>query len=194
MTPIIGEPRRINPLLRLGILIAERTTGRRTAPARLLAWAPRTAIGAGMLEATAVHRIRGLDARHLKLARLAASLTTNCAFCIDMNAHAHREAGLTDREVYALRDGNEDDEPGFSASERLVIAYARALSQTPPATEDDLLAAMAATFTEQQVVLLAATVASVNYWARFNQGLGIPSAGFGDHCLLPADPGPVPEP
>lgn len=79
MNAIIEEPRRMNPLLRLGIFIAERTMGRTAVPARLLT----------------------------------------------------------------------------------------------------------ATFDERQLVLLAATIASVNYWARFNQGLGVPPAGFGDHCLLP---------
>ena len=188
MNAIIKEPRRMNPLLRLGVFIAERTMGRTAVPARLLAWSPRTALGAGMLEATAAHRIPGLGRRQLKLARLTASLTANCAFCIDMNAHAHREAGITDREVYALRDGTEAAEPGFSPAERLIIAYARGLSSTPLAVDDDLLAQMTATFDERQLVLLAATVASVNYWARFNQGLGVPPAGFGDHCLLPGRP------
>ena len=185
MTPIIDEPRRVNPLLRLGIFVAERVMGRRAVPARLLAWSPRTAVGAGALEATTVHQIPGLDARALKLARITASLAVNCAFCIDMNAHGHRESGISDREVCALRDGTEDAEPGFSNVERLIIAYARALSATPLGLDDDLLTRMVGAFDERQLVLLASTVASVNYWARFNHGLGVPPAGFGDHCLLP---------
>lgn len=202
MNAIINEPRRMNPLLRLGIFVAERTMGRAAVPARLLAWSPRTALGAGMLEATATHRIPGLGHRQLKLARLTASLTSNCAFCIDMNAHAHREASLSDREVCALRDGTEAAEPGFSVAERLIIAYARGLSSTPLAVEDELLAQMTETFDEHQLVVLAATIASVNYWARFNHGLGVPPAGFGDHCLWlgpqggdgnSTDIGPVPQ-
>lgn len=188
MSPVIAEPPRTNPLLALGIAIAERVTGRRMVPARLLAWSPRTALGAGALEATTAHQIPGLSARVLRIARLTAALSANCAFCIDMNAHGHRQAGLSDAEVYALRDGTEDDRPEFSAPERLVIAYARGLSASPVAVDDALLARMAETFDERALVVLASTIASVHYWARFNQGLGVPPAGFGDHCLLPGLP------
>lgn len=190
MSPVIGEPPRSNPLLRVGIAIAERVTGRRMVPARLLAWSPRTALGAGALEATTAHQIPGLSPRVLRIARLTASLAANCAFCIDMNAHQHRQAGLSDDEVYALRDGTEDDRPEFSGPERLVIAYARGLSASPVAVDDDLLTRMAETFDERQLVILASTIASVHYWARLNQGLGVPPAGFGDHCLLPDRPAP----
>ena len=37
---VIREPRRMNPLLRVGVTVAERVTGRRMQPARLLAWYP----------------------------------------------------------------------------------------------------------------------------------------------------------
>lgn len=184
MRPIIAAPRHPNPLLRLGILVAERVTGRPMVPARLLAWSPRAAIGAGVLEATQPSRIPGLSRRSLKLARLAASLEVNCAFCIDMNASGHREAGITDAEVYAVRDGREAETASFTPPEKLLIAYARGLSADPVTVDDDLREAMAATFTARQLVDLTQVIAAVNFWARFNQGLGVASAGFGDHCLL----------
>lgn len=183
--PIIAEPRRPNPLLRLGIAIAEKVTGNRMVPARLLAWAPRSALGAGVLEATATPAGDGLDARLLKLTRLTVSLAVNCPFCIDMNGTGHRQLGITDAEVYAIRDGLEDQQTSFSAHERLVIAWARGASATPIDLDEQLLAEVAATFTEKQVVRLATTIAQVNYWARMIQSLGITPAGFGDHCLLP---------
>lgn len=187
MSPAIGEPPHPNPLLRLGIAVAERVTGRRMVPARLLAWSPRTALGAGMLEATTPHRVPGLPPRALKIARLTASLEANCAFCIDMNAHGHRDLGLADGAVRALRDGTEDAYAGFSDLERLVIAYARGLSASPVAVDDTLLDAMNAVLDERALVALAAAIASVHYWARFNQGLGVPPAGFGEHCLWGPD-------
>jgi alkylhydroperoxidase family enzyme len=39
-------------------------------------------------------------------------------------------------------------------------------------------------FTEREIVILASTAAQVNYWARLIQALGIPPAGFSDHCEL----------
>lgn len=181
---IIREPRRPNPLLKAGIALAERITGQRMAPARLLAWVPRSAIGAGVLEATAAPAGHGLDARTLKLLRVTASLAVNCAFCIDMNATRHREVGISDAEIEAIRDSTEDAQPSFSDRERVLIAYTRGISATPIALSDELLAKVTATFTERQVVTVAATVAQVNYWARLIQALGVAPAGFGDHCLI----------
>jgi hypothetical protein len=42
-------------------------------------------------------------------------------------------------------------------------------------------------FSDREIVVLAATIAQVNYWARLNNGLGIPSGGFFDDraCELP---------
>lgn len=185
---LIAEPHRPNPLLKLGIAVAEKMTGQRMAPARLLAWSPRTAFGAGVLEATAAHEGHGLTARTLKLARITASLQVNCPFCIDMNATGHRAVGITDDEIYAIRDGNEDGQSSFSELERVLIAYTRGISATPIELPQELLADARRTFTERQLVIVASTVAQVNYWARLIQALGITPAGFGDHCLLPTWP------
>lgn len=34
------------------------------------------------------------------------------------------------------------------------------------------------TFTRREIVILASTAAQVNYWARLNSALGVPSADF----------------
>ena len=54
----------------------------------------------------------------------------------------------------------------------------------------ELLADVAQTFTERQVVILAATIAQVNYWARVIQALGVPPAGFTEACRVPNPRGP----
>ncbi len=182
---IISAPRRPNPLLRAGIAIAERVTGRRMEPARLLAWSPRTAFGAGVLESTAAHAGHGLSERTIKLVRITASLAVNCPFCIDMNSTGHRQVGISDDEIYAIRDGREAEQAPFSELEQTLIAYVRGISATPITLPADLLARAAASFTEKQLVIIVSTAAQVNYWARLIQGLGITPAGFGDHCLLP---------
>ncbi|HSO40065.1 MAG TPA: hypothetical protein VLT33_46375, partial [Labilithrix sp.] len=45
-----------------------------------------------------------------------------------------------------------------------------------PALRSELVAC----FRPREIVVLATTIAQVNYWARFNQGLGVPAAGFFD--------------
>jgi len=181
MTAFIEAPRKISPLLRLGIRVAEKVTGRLMLPARILAWYPRAALGSGLLEALVAHHDGKLDERMLKLVRMAASHAAACPFCIDMNSHEYQAAGITDEEVSALR-GQIDPEmvPSFSARERLALRYARMISQTPLKFYPDFIEQIKDNFTEREMVILASTAAQVNYWARLIQALGIPPAGFSE--------------
>ena len=177
----IDPPPRPPLLLRLATRLAERIAGKRLLPARLLAWYPRAALGAGILEATITDRDGRIDRRMLKLVRLAASFATACPFCADMNAHQHREAGVTDEELAALRNQfGPDDLPSLSELERVAVRYARLASQTPLRFPADLVADLQRLFGEREIVVLAATAAQVNYWARLVQALGVPPAGFSD--------------
>lgn len=180
---LIGERRRMNPLLRLGVRIAERTTGRRMEPARLLAWYPKAAIGSGLLEMLVAHREP--SARLLKLVRVTASITANCAFCVDMNSFEHDRAGLSDAELAALAGGDLDGLQTFTHRERLAVEYARLISSTPLVFPAEHLALLRAEFSERELVILATTAAQVNYWARVIQALGVPPAGFTEACRLP---------
>jgi hypothetical protein len=55
MNAFIDPPRRISFLLRLGIKVSEKITGRVMFPARILAWYPKAAIGSGVLESLVAH-------------------------------------------------------------------------------------------------------------------------------------------
>jgi AhpD family alkylhydroperoxidase len=177
----IDPPPRAPLLLRLATRLAERIAGKRLLPARLLAWYPRGALGAGLLEASITDRDGRIDRRMLKLVRLAASFATACPFCADMNAHRHREAGVTDEELEWLRARLEPEAmPSLSALERTAIRYARLASQTPLRFPGDFVAELQRSFSEREIVVLATTSAQVNYWARLVQALGIPPAGFSE--------------
>jgi AhpD family alkylhydroperoxidase len=149
-------------------------------PARLLAWYPRSALGSGLLEALIADRDGRIDRRMLKLVRLAASFATACPFCADMNQHRHREVGVSDEELQALRERRDPGEIAtLSGLERLAIRYARLVSATPPRFDPDFVEELRAAFDERELVLLASTAAQVNYWARLCEALGVPAAGFG---------------
>lgn len=190
--PLIPEPPRTPFLLRLGVRFSEKVTGRRMLPARLLAWVPRAAVGAGVMEALVAHDVP--TARILRLVRLAASFTVGCAFCIDLNAHERDREGITDAELDALRrlgptasdlDGLATAFPTLDPRERLAVGYAQRVSLTPPDLPGWFTAELTRAFDERELVTLASTIAQVNFWARFNQALGVPSAGFTDVCALP---------
>ena len=180
---LIREPRRMNPLLRMGVMIAERTTGRRMEPARLLAWYPKAAIGSGLLELLVAHREP--SERLLKLVRVTASITANCEFCVDMNSYDHDRAGLSDAELAALSGGDVYRTKTFTAAERLAIEYTRRISSTPLVFPEELMSELREEFSERELVILASTAAQVNYWARVIQALGVPPAGFGEACRVP---------
>ncbi len=181
MDAFITPPHRIPLWLRLGIWVAERATGKRMLPARILAWYPKAAIGSGALEALVAHHDGRMDARMLKIIRMTASFAAACPFCIDMNGHDHRAAGLKDEEAAALRHPETAETlTSFSERERLAIAYTAAISSTPLKFHPTLVGQVTSVFSAREIVILASTAAQVNYWARLIQALGIPPAGFGE--------------
>jgi len=181
---MIKPPSKIPLLLRIGLFIAKKETGKDLMPARLLSWYPRAAIGSGVLEMMTAKGQNAAEQRLLNLVRLQASLICSCSFCIDMNAVGIVKHGITDEELAVLQGQREiQSVPSFSLRELLALAYAIGLSSTPPDLSDQLIKDLTEAFSEKELVMLASTIASVNYWARLNQGLGIPPAGFSDRCL-----------
>lgn len=185
---VVAPPRRVPLLLRPALWLARRLTGKDPLPARLLARFPKGAIAAGLFELGTPHAPRDLDARVLAVARVVASAVGGCPFCIDMNAATWREAGLSAEELEALLNLDPQRWDGLSPRERIAACYAEALSRTPIELDGSLIDSLRAHFSEREVIVLAFAVAQVNFWSRFNQGLGIPAAGFYDEsaCRLPA--------
>lgn len=181
MDAFIQPPQKISIVLRFGIWISEKITGRRLLPARILAWYPKAAVGSGILESLVAHHDGCLNERMLKLVRITASFSAACAFCIDMNSHEHEALDIGAEEISALRGQLELGRVAtFSARERLAIRYAQLISQTPLKFDPDFIEQIKANFDEREMVILASTAAQVNYWARLIQALGIPPAGFSD--------------
>jgi alkylhydroperoxidase family enzyme len=185
MDAFIKPPQKIPFYLKIGIWIAAKVTGRDLLPARLLAWYPKVAISSGILEALVAHHDGNLDRRILKLVRLQTSFFVACPFCIDMNYHDYADYGITREELLFLqgRAGIEEVKT-FSLRERLALEYARLISSLPLVFPQSFIEKMKASFNEREIVIIASTTAQVNYWARLLQSLGVPPAGFSDHCEL----------
>ena len=75
----------------------------------------------------------------------------------------------------------------FSETERLVLEYADAMTQTPVEVPDALFAKLWEKFTDTQLVELTATLAWENYRARFDHAFGVEAEGFthGSYCAMP---------
>ena len=78
--------------------------------------------------------------------------------------------------------------PVFSDVEKLVLAYADAMTHTPVEVPDPLFAQLKEKFSPSQLVELTTTIAWENYRARFNHAFGLEGEGFseGAYCALPA--------
>lgn len=65
----------------------------------------------------------------------------------------------------------------FSAEERVALAYADAVTATPPQVDDALKVQMKQHFTDDAITEMTALIAFQNLSARFNAALDIPLAG-----------------
>ncbi|WP_428663791.1 carboxymuconolactone decarboxylase family protein [Reyranella sp.] len=70
----------------------------------------------------------------------------------------------------------------FSASERVALEYAEAVTYTDRQVDDVLFAKVKEHFTEPQIVELTAAIAFENFRSKFNPTLGVEAQGF---CVIP---------
>lgn len=181
----IKEPDKIPWLMKLGIYIAEKKTGKIMKPARILSWYPKAALGSGVLESLVAHEEEGISKRLLQLIRMQVSILVNCSFCIDLNSTEFRKNGIVPEEVEALQGIRQLEEiSSFSPEERIALRYAKELTETPVVVSEGSVEAMKQAFDEKQFVVIVTTIAQVNYWARLIKGFGIPPAGLLEECRI----------
>lgn len=186
MTAFINPPPKIPLLLRPGIWLAKKITGRDLEVSKILSWYTKTAIGSAVLESLVAHRDKTIPKRMLKLVRMQASFAVSCPFCIDMNSAEYEKSGITPEELAALQDSDLVGQvKSFTKREKLALEYAKLISKSPLSFPGEFIEDLKQNFKEREIVILASTAAQVNYWARLIQALGIPPAGFSDSCQLP---------
>ncbi|MFO0563791.1 MAG: carboxymuconolactone decarboxylase family protein [Polyangiales bacterium] len=174
-------------LLRPALWLAAKIAKKDTAPARILAHFTKGALGAAVIEACAPSA-SDLDGRSLAFARIAASVVAGCPFCVDMNAATWRRAGISPLELQGVMALDERVIDSLSARESTAVRFAIALSRTPVTVDEALATSLRERFSERERVALAEAIALVNFWSRFNQAMGVGSAGFFDEsaCRIEA--------
>jgi len=106
------------------------------------------------------------------------SQVCHCAFCIDANSLRLAErCGALDK---VLDVANWHTSAVFSEEERIALAYADAVTATPPRVDEALKAQMKQLFTDDVITEMTALIAFQNLSARFNAALDIPSQGLCD--------------
>ena len=116
-------------------------------------------------------------------AHMAVASLIGCTWCLDFNYFEARNRGLDvakAREVPRWQESHV-----FTPLERDVLAYAEAMSSTPPSVTDELVARLRAQLGPAALVELTAVIAFANMTTRGNVALGIESDGFAAACGLP---------
>jgi alkylhydroperoxidase family enzyme len=122
------------------------------------------------------------DAQLKSLAHMATVSMVGCSFCLDLgyfqayNEHLDLEKA---RDVPRWRDS-----ALYSPLERDVMAYAEAMSMTPPTVTDEMSAHLLNELGAPALVELTAFIALANLVSRANVALGIESEGFAASCGL----------
>ena len=179
----IEPPQKLPLFIRLGAWISKKVVKKDIMIPELLAWYPKTAISSGILESLVAHDDKEINKRMLKIIRVQVSVMIACPFCIDMNAFEFDKAGLNIDEINAIRNGDYKFH-SFSEKEQLIMEYVSLVTKTPVMIPEEMVKNLHNHFSERGIVIIASTIAQVNYWARLIRSLGIPVAGFGDICKI----------
>src|ERR671921_345565 len=133
-------------------------SARMTNPAFALTTATRPLMDLG-----AAVKNAGVPLSTLELANLRASQINGCSVCVHMHARDLRKAGESDERIDTVAGWR--DAPFFSDAERAALALAEALTRVadrPDAVPDDVYAAAAEHYDEQQLATLILSISLVN--------------------------------
>jgi alkylhydroperoxidase family enzyme len=116
-------------------------------------------------------------------AHMAVAAYVGCSACLDFGYFAAIDEGLDLRKASQVPRWRDSDV--FTPIEREVMAYAEAVSDTPPSVTDEQSARLLDELGPAGLVELTAWIAFANFTARLNTSLGIESEGFSDTCAVP---------
>ncbi len=169
---------------------ARRTYGQVPDSAYVL-WHHRPALRAIFGLERRVARFDRLDPHLASFAQMAAAAQIGCSWCLDFGYFLAHDAGLDEGKVREVPRWRESDV--FDDLERDVMAYAEAMTATPPTVTDEMVDALRDRLGTEAMVELTLVVAIENERSRFNAAMGLASQGYSDVCELPlAHPSAVP--
>lgn len=161
---------------------ARRTYGQIPDNAYVL-WHHRPVLKAVLKFEQRVAKWRALDPNLKSYAQLASAGVIGCSWCLDFGYFLAHNDGLDLAKVREVPRWRETDV--FTPLERDVLEYAEAMTVTPPAVTDDLVARLIDRLGTPAVVELTQMIALENMRSRFNSAAGLQSQGYSDVCELP---------
>lgn len=184
MPRIKGVPtKEANWLIRLVYRFARKRFGAVPEPVTVAAHHPKLLIANGRHE-LGVQKASTLGPLG-ELAVYRTAVKLGCSWCVDFGAMLQKHEGLDIERLKEIDDYATS--PRFTELERLALAYADAMTETPVAVTDEQVAELERRLGRKGIVELTYLVALENSRARFNSAFDITDQGFtsGDACLIP---------
>jgi alkylhydroperoxidase family enzyme len=145
-------------------------------------WHNRAVLKATMGMGAKAQKWNACDLGLKSFAHMAVAAQVGCSWCLDFGyfqaSNEHLDLDKA-REVPRWRDS-----AVFTPLERAVLGYAEAMTQTPPAVTDEMVAELLGQLGEAAMVELTAFIALANMNSRGNVALGIESEGYAESCDL----------
>jgi len=129
-------------------------------------------------------RWKRLDPTLKALAVMASAVSIGCSWCVDFGYWETTNRGIDPvkmRDVPRWRDSGV-----YTDLERQVMAYAEAMTATPPTVTEGMVTELRRSLEDAALVELTMMVGVENVRSRFNSSLGLTSQGFKDRCEVPA--------
>ncbi len=182
MARISLDPPR-TPLYRLAEWYSRRTYGVVADPLAAMGHNPRVLVTDARFE-TSLARWKRLDPTLKALAEMASAASIGCSWCMDFGHWLSTRRGVDPEKLRNVPRWRDSDV--YSDLERQVLAFSEAMTATPPAVTDEMVAGLRRHLDDAALVELTMMVAVENSRSRFNSALGLTSQGFTDRCRLPA--------
>lgn len=135
-----------------------------------------------LLTETTAARWSALPATLQALATMAPAAEIGCAWCMDFGYWEAHHSGVPHEKLRDVPAWRESDV--YTATERRVLEYAAAMTQTPPTVTDEMVDGLRAELSDAQLVELTALAALENQRSRTNAAMGLTGQGFKETCEI----------
>jgi len=171
------------PFYRLVEWYSRRTYGMVADPAAAMGHNPKV-LRSNLRHEMSLTRWKALDPTLKHLAAMASAVSIGCSWCVDFGYWIATSKGTDPAKLRNVPRWRDSDV--YTDLERKVMAYAEAVTATPPTVTDEMVADLRQHLDDAELVELTMMIAVENTRSRFNSALGLTSQGFKDRCEVPA--------
>ncbi|RRO19273.1 carboxymuconolactone decarboxylase family protein [Saccharopolyspora rhizosphaerae] len=174
-----------NLLTKLIYRFSQRRYGAVLDPLTVIAHHRRLMMAAAVSELAVEKTATRLPANLRELAVYRVATKIGCSWCVDFGTMLQRNEGLDIDRLQHIDDYRTSD--AYTEVERLVIAYADAMTEQPVQVTDEQVVELDRRLGHEGLVELTHMIAVENQRTRFNHALGLTAQGFtsGEACKVP---------